>query len=391
MTPFQWILRSMISLFLLLAVWPQAAVGQSSKEAPHKLPPELRNQCAACHTCSTPTKSDPCLIVCPRSKESTGLYTAADGPGVLLMNTMTKQYGPVVFSHRVHAQMSDMSGGCYGCHHYNDTALNILACRTCHSTERKRTNTNLPDLRGAYHQQCLDCHRQWSGTPECSACHLEQTEGKTPDQILGGYTRGRKDHPPVVAPDKKLYVTKEQEGTVVTFFHSDHTTVFGKQCVDCHREGGCISCHDKRPPELRTSTVGDAQADFDARHARCSSCHAEQTCDKCHRTSEAAPFSHARASGWPLKPYHGQLACSRCHGSTGTFTGLKSQCATCHSSWGVGTFTHAVTGLTLDETHSEFDCAECHAEKAYGNPPTCSGCHPDMSYPQNKPGKATRK
>jgi hypothetical protein len=375
------------SLILLV----QVAIGQAPKDAPHKLPPELRNRCAMCHVCSTPTKSDPCLITCPRVKESTGLYTPADGPGVILMSEMTGEYGPVVFGHRVHAQMSEMSGGCYGCHHYNDTALNILACRSCHPSERKRTNTNLPDLRGAYHQQCLDCHRQWSGSSDCSACHLENTAGKTSEQILNGYARGKKDHPPVLPPVKKVYSTKEQDNTVVTFYHSDHAKVFGKKCVDCHRQGACISCHDKRPPELRARKTGDAQLYFDTRHARCSSCHTDQPCEKCHTTTEAPPFNHARSSGWALKPYHAQLPCSRCHGDTGQFSGLKNACVTCHRSWEVGSFTHAVTGFTLDETHAQFDCIECHLEKAYDKLPTCSGCHSDKSYPKDKPGTVSRK
>jgi len=64
MTSFRWILGPTVSLFLFVALMTQGAVGQSSKESPHKLPPELRNRCAMCHMCSTPTKSDPCLIVC---------------------------------------------------------------------------------------------------------------------------------------------------------------------------------------------------------------------------------------------------------------------------------------------------------------------------------------
>jgi hypothetical protein len=378
------------ALLVLLILTAQSAFGQSSKATPHKLLPELRNQCVMCHTCSTPTKSDPCLITCPRVKESTGRFTPADGPGVLLMNRMTRQYGPVVFGHRVHAQMTEMSGGCYGCHHYNDTALNILACHSCHPTERKRDNITLPDLKGAYHRQCLDCHRQWAGSPDCNSCHLEKTEGKTPAQILEGYSHGKKDHPPVVAPDKKVFATKEQEGTVVTFYHGDHSKRFGIECADCHRREGCVSCHDRRPPELRARAATDT-LDFDARHARCSSCHAEQSCEKCHRATEAPPFDHARASGWVLKPYHTRQACSRCHGKAGKFAGLKRECVNCHPSWETGSFVHAVTGLKLDETHSGIDCADCHPKKAFGSPPVCSGCHPDKSYPKFKPGKPTGK
>jgi len=378
-----------VGLLVLMPLAGQLSFSQQSKTIPHSLSPELRNQCAMCHACTTPTKSNPCLSACPRVKESTGLYTPADAPGVMLMNKMTGQYGPVVFKHRVHAQMAEMSGGCYGCHHYNDTALRILPCRSCHPAERKRENVNLPDLKGAYHRQCLDCHRQWSGTPDCTSCHLEKSDERTPAQILELHAKSQKDHPPVLAPERKVYATKEQEGTVVTFYHSDHTKRFGLVCVDCHRQEGCIGCHDKRPAELRS--IAAAPGDFDSRHARCSSCHEGQPCTKCHTASEAQPFEHGRATGWALKPYHARLACSSCHGTTRKFASLKNDCATCHSGWAVGSFTHAVTGLQLDETHSAVDCIECHPGTKFDKPPVCSGCHPDKSYPKFKPGKPTGK
>lgn len=365
----------------------QSGHAQTAKQAPHGLPSELRNRCAMCHTCATPTKSDPCLIVCPRVKESTGVHSPADGPGLVLMDSKDGQYGPVVFSHRTHAQMTGMMGGCYGCHHYNDVALNILSCRSCHPSERKRENVNVPDLKGAYHRQCMDCHRQWTGSPECSSCHIKNTEGKTTAQILDGYTRGRKDHPPVHAPAKKVYETKEQEGTLVAFYHTDHASRFGTKCADCHRQEGCISCHDKRPEKARAQAAAAKSQDFDAVHARCSSCHAERSCESCHVKADPGPFEHARASGWTLKPYHASLECSRCHTGGKAFAGLKPDCAGCHRKWESGSFSHAVTGLKLDEVHEALDCADCHAGRDFGKPPACSGCHEDKAFPTFKPGK----
>ncbi len=381
--------RMTIALAFLMAAAASSAFAQKSTAAPHGLPAELRNKCAMCHSCTTPTKSDPCLTACPRVKESTGLYTPADGPGTTLMNTMKGQYGPVAFNHRSHAQMAEMSGGCYGCHHYNDTSLGILPCVSCHPAERKREDISLPDLKGAYHRRCLDCHRQWTGSPECTSCHLENTDGKSDAQILAQATKAQKDHPAVTPPAKKVYATKDQEGTVVTFFHSDHTSRFGLACVDCHRQEGCIGCHDKRSAELRKRTGAESSADFDARHARCNSCHEGQACTKCHTATEAQPFDHGRASGWTLKAYHARLACSRCHGAARKFTGRSSDCTTCHPSWPQESFRHSVTGLKLDETHAALDCNECHPGKSFGKPPVCSGCHDDKAYPKFKPGTIT--
>jgi len=380
--------RAAVIASAVLLVW-HGAYGQKAEAPKHRLPAELRNQCGVCHACPTPTKTDPCLIVCPRVKESTGRHTPADGPGLMLMSSMTRQYGPVPFNHRAHAQMAEMSGGCYGCHHYNDTALNILPCKTCHPAERKRENVNLPDLKGAYHRQCLDCHRQWSGSPDCKSCHLEKSPGKTASQILEGYARGSKDHPPVAAPSKKVYTTREQDGTVVAFHHTDHAGRFGLSCVTCHRNEGCISCHDRRPEEARKRTAASAERDFDALHARCSSCHAEEKCETCHTAKEKGPFDHGQRTGWALRPYHAGLACSACHRTAGTFTGLKNECTGCHRNFASGTFNHAVTGLKLDEVHGGIDCADCHPGKAFGKPPSCAGCHQDKAYPAFKPGKKT--
>lgn len=380
------ILAMALLAFLTTAALPCA--GQQSKSSPHSLPPELRNKCAMCHSCTTPTRSNPCLITCPRVKESTGRYTPADGPGVMLMSSMKGQFGPVPFNHRSHAQMAEMSGGCYGCHHYNDTALGILSCASCHPENRKRENVTLPDLKAAYHRRCLDCHRQWTGSPECKSCHLDKSDGKSAAQILAENSKVRKDHPTVPIPDKKVFVTKEQDATVVTFFHNDHTKKFGLACVDCHRQEGCVGCHDRRPEELRKKSSPATTDDFESRHARCVSCHEGQPCTKCHAAKEAQPFEHGRATGWTLKTYHERLACARCHGASRKFAALNSECASCHSPWPPESFTHSITGLKLDETHAAVDCIECHPGKSFEKPPVCSGCHDDKSYPTFKPGTA---
>ena len=54
-----------------------------------------------------------------------------------------------------------MGGGCENCHHYN-TSGPILKCSSCHESSRKREDVSIPDLKGAYHRQCMDCHREWS-------------------------------------------------------------------------------------------------------------------------------------------------------------------------------------------------------------------------------------
>ena len=96
---------------------------------------------------------------------------AITGPTVVEMGEKGGQYGPVHFAHKMHADMSEMSGGCYGCHHYNSTSMAILSCRECHPKARAREDISMPDLKGAYHRQCMDCHRQWNHSTDCNGCH----------------------------------------------------------------------------------------------------------------------------------------------------------------------------------------------------------------------------
>ena len=115
--------------------------------------------CKTCHTCDVPTKQNPCLVACPRNEMITVNQTAEQGPDVIKIDNLANKYQPVTFSHKIHAQMSEMSGGCANCHHYN-TSGPILACSDCHSAERKREDISKPDLQAAFHRLCIDCHQR---------------------------------------------------------------------------------------------------------------------------------------------------------------------------------------------------------------------------------------
>jgi hypothetical protein len=54
----------------------------------------------------------------------------------------------------------------------------VPQCVACH-TARTEPLKRRPALLGAYHQQCLGCHRQMGGTEEempqkCEGCHEEK-------------------------------------------------------------------------------------------------------------------------------------------------------------------------------------------------------------------------
>jgi len=71
---------------------------------------------------------------------------------------------------------------CAGCHHLGplEKRAQVPSCATCH-TVRKEPESAIPTLLGAYHQQCLGCHKQMGGKEEdmpqtCTGCHEEKKE-----------------------------------------------------------------------------------------------------------------------------------------------------------------------------------------------------------------------
>ena len=199
----------LITLFL----FSPTGFGQGSKWEKHAPPPHTDVQCQTCHACPKPTKTDPCLVKCPRMHILPGHHPEQTGPNVLQMGDIASQYGPVVFAHKLHAEMSEMSGGCYDCHHYNSTAMTILSCRECHPKSRARADISMPDLKGAYHRQCMDCHRQWTHSTDCNGCHLKNEPGKTDAEAMRARELAGKVHPEVPLPTRVNYETRNQNGS----------------------------------------------------------------------------------------------------------------------------------------------------------------------------------
>ncbi|MEW6511829.1 MAG: NrfD/PsrC family molybdoenzyme membrane anchor subunit [Bacteroidota bacterium] len=366
-------------LLILLAAQP--APGQSREKSAHGLDGVT---CSTCHTCDVPTKENPCVRECPRLRLVTVHHSPAEGPDVLTMPVSEKSsslFLPVKFSHRWHAEMAEMSGGCVMCHHYNPPG-GILACSDCHSAERKRTNLGRPDLRGAYHQQCMDCHRKWGHETGCTSCHelrnapVQSTHGAA----VREYESRR--HPPLKTPERIVYETELPVGPKVTFHHKEHVDLYGYECADCHSSESCVRCHDRQ-----TSGVGGEKSSGKG-HDLCSSCHdTVSRCETCHGTAVKSGFDHQKRTGWALGRLHAALPCSRCHVKKGSFAGLTASCQSCHGEWRPDTFNHAVTGLRLDTTHRELECALCHGDGPISWTTSCGNCHEGFQYPDTSPGK----
>lgn len=327
--------------------------------------------CSTCHYCKEPTGTNTCLKPCPtlHRPEAMSAHKLNEAPDTFLIDEISELYQPVNFNHKLHADMAQMGGDCETCHHYTPKD-HIPPCSECHGGEKNPNNLRQPSLKGAYHRQCLSCHREWSHDTKCIICHLP-TEGTLVDpgnidttDILGIA------HPKLVVPVKKVYNTPYEKGPIVTLHHQEHIDLFGLRCVDCHKSENCSYCHDmdiEAKPKKTQEQV----------HAICNDCHKKDACSNCHANKEMPGFSHASESGWKLSKYHKDLECRNCHPTGKQITTMNGSCANCHAGWNFENFRHEVVGLRIDEIHMEFDCEDCHAKQNYHKKPTCDNCHDD--------------
>jgi Class III cytochrome C family len=274
-------------------------------------------------------------------------------PGMIVLDQLVGQYDPVPFDHKTHAAMAQMWDGCTTCHHrkpkpttlpaahvtqatkQQSDAADVPACRSCHEVNPAKPDLRLPSLKGAYHRQCLNCHRDWADENSCDVCHRPR-DGKskrpaTPsaDDIVG------RMHPPIAEPDVKVYRARfiPAVGANVTFRHKEHTATYGLQCVVCHRRDNCADCHNGKISTIAHKPLMPGRTWQDS-HAPCIGCHQQNTCRHCHYDDgKSAPpvFSH-RTTGQVLDKDHESLKCGQCHGKLRSKVGMTCGDASCHRS-----------------------------------------------------------
>ena len=378
------IYKIIFAILLSINFLPAQQVGQHS---------QFPLNCKECHFCKNPTYNKPCLKLFPKFVRAgaTGHHTLNEAPKLIIIDTLSNKYGPVVFDHRIHAQMAQMNGGCKTCHHHNPPGK-ILACSACHKPGEKNRDITKPTLKGAYHQLCIGCHRKWNTEwktkSECYTCHRKATPGLSKNKKSLAEI-AKEQHTKFKTPNlPKLFVLKSDndEGPLVTFHHKEHIATFGLSCEACHKNNTCADCH--KLPNAKKQKVAIS-------HDNCVPCHKqaiEENCNKCHGKTQKPLFDHAK-TGWVLKPYHKALSCKACHKNQVEFKALNTNCNQCHKTdkWQPGTFNHAVTGLVLDKTHRQFYCEVCHVDRKFDKRPQCTECHDDKAFPKDMPGKLIRK
>ena len=367
----------------LVPIWAAAQVVEPSHPGDHQHSPTPTKLtvCTSCHECEAPTHGNHCLNECPRhGSHFYGQHQVEDGPEVVIIDQLSDLYRPVVFAHRLHADMSNMTGGCQNCHHYSEKSGTIPPCRECHDATKGPVSLDKPALKGAYHRQCMNCHMDWSGENACGFCH-EQIEGSVAAAVDSTDIVGI-PHPLIEAVPSYTYQTPYEEGPVVSFHHNDHVEMFDLKCVDCHRGDSCSSCHHGAGETSQRARLDHVTT--------CCSCHGERDCGFCHHQTAKPNFEHTRTAGWALEPYHTGVSCQICHGEPQDFRTPSDKCASCHIHWEEGGFDHQATGLVLNEDHVDLDCRDCHLEMDFLRQPSCEDCHDDAMLPDNLPGIRVR-
>lgn len=284
-----------------------------------------------------------CLAAAPASQRAP--------PETVVLDELVAQYDPVPFDHKTHASMAQMWDGCTTCHHrkpqpstlpvahpaqavkQQSDAADVPACKSCHEVNPAKVDLHMPSLKGAYHRQCLNCHRDWADANACEVCHRPR-DGKSKhpaapsvDDVVG------RMHPPIPEPDVTVYRARfvPAVGANVTFRHKEHTATYGLQCVACHRRDMCADCHNGKVRTIAQKPLKQGRTWLES-HAPCIGCHQQNTCRHCHYDDgQTAPpvFSH-RTTGQVLDKDHQSLKCGQCHDKLRSKVGLTCGDASCH-------------------------------------------------------------
>ncbi len=227
----------------------------------------------------------------------------ADAPKVRTLNSpvikeSTDMYQPVIFMHSKHANvMKD----CTICHHRHprnkgdvygepvtmdkmrDKKTMPKNCSLCHDRSFDPKRLNVPGLKGAYHQLCMDCHRESEQAPHVRGSVIYSAMARGPG-VHPLETRAPTDclacHAKKV-PDHRELVKLEGEVDAVTVT---------KNCLSCHElEGKAILKtahwnwqgsspytvgHEKRVDlGKRDKTINNFCINLNGNWARCTSCH----------------------------------------------------------------------------------------------------------------------
>ncbi|MGD9790191.1 MAG: cytochrome c3 family protein [Phycisphaerales bacterium] len=290
---------------------------------------------------------------------------------------------------------------------------------------------------------------------DCSLCHEGGTWNKIKDDFQFDHERETGVPLNGAHASAQCLLCHNDRGPVQQFSaqgcagcHQDvHRGRLGASCTDCHNETtwrpkDAIAQHNRtRFPlvgahasiDCTRCHPGAATGNFEQPSVACEACHAGDAtrsttldhlaqgitdrCDRCHTPVAWLPAGFDHPQTFPLTLGHAGISCSTCHTTPGTFTGLSTDCASCHQSdfqattdpnhqsanfstsclqchttlrWQGATFNHTASfPLTLG--HANRRCSECHTTPGNyaGQSPVCSACHLDNYQATSNPNHTT--
>ncbi|MCP4133376.1 MAG: cytochrome c3 family protein [bacterium] len=102
------------------------------------------------------------LLLLPATVVVYRLQAAHSLPGKLYLPKTGHRKPRILFDHKAHVEKYNTE--CIDCHHKGTNK----PCSACHEKKDKGAVVN---LKGAFHQQCHDCHRKTAGPKGCGRCH----------------------------------------------------------------------------------------------------------------------------------------------------------------------------------------------------------------------------
>jgi len=307
-------------------------------------------------------------------------------------------------------------------------AVSVIACANIAPRTGWRADLGPVVPHDTFPADCALCHEggSWSKIkPDFQYDHEKETGVK----LVGAHNsaqclRCHNDRGPV-----KLFADKGCRGC-----HEDvHRGQLGSICQACHNEDTwrplqAIAEHSRtRFPLIGGHAAVDctkchpnaSEGFFPLPSIECEACHAQdalqsqsldhaalgltQGCAKCHTPVSWIPAGFSHPSSFPLTAGHNGVSCSQCHTTPGVFTGLSTDCASCHlpdyqattdpshaaagfstncrqchntSGWRGANFQHPAT-MPLTQAHANRQCIECHTTPGVftGLSPDCVSCH----------------
>lgn len=149
---------------------------------------------SSCDTCHSGEEGAPAAARADRDPNEVidwALMYVQDFPEDIEVKTIADKYEAVPFPHlEIIKSMNKLLGGnrlanvfhgdrnvvCAGCHHHSPMNARPPACSRCHDAPFDARDLSRPGLKGAYHQQCVGCHRTMNikNFRDCTVCHKDK-------------------------------------------------------------------------------------------------------------------------------------------------------------------------------------------------------------------------